>query len=280
MSNKKTFDLRQEKYRFIEANSDLPLQEKGVFVEFIEWPKGKLAVALRIDQSTRYEPARKALSLALKWRDKLLEWQLPVRFPSDLEVFLQISAMRNQEYTFVQIAEEFNKSIVSYVREYVDFVKRVKENNPNIKTETEYWEWKTNILFGGPNRFREFFDGEDGLQSAVKILTVLNYKQKKIEDDLTYGVLAIYENNKNPFLPNSPVSWQKISKGFYKKWKMKNVKRLLKLKEKMDNPPDVKAYYEYNEKRLNPYLRFRGKSKIKPIDKEWTIDNLLRPFDN
>jgi hypothetical protein len=208
--------LSEQAMRFQGTYWNLPfVSDSGVMVRFIEIDKW-LHLMVEIDEDTTSEELRKAIPMALSWRDRLLNWQGPWLRGGDNPFLEELLACQESGETYSNLAERINKRISAYLSEYNQYLLEYEKMRPSFKTMGDFYSWKPKS-----NGF--------SLDHARGVLSALGYKKAIIEDLLLAGLENI-RAGRPAFEKNYPVSREKII-GVIRRWRIGKKHKIIKRDE-------------------------------------------------
>lgn len=187
----KTIELKLNKVK------NLPpiISDSSVFIRLVEiddWVR----VLIEVDEDTTSDDLRKAVPLALLWRDKLLELQ-GIWMKGGNNPFLEVLSLeQNAGESYTNIANRINKRIESLLIEHENYLNDLEANKIKFKTMFDLYLWKSH--------FNQF-----SLSHARDLLKALKLKNSEIDEILKFGLENI-RMGKPAFEKEYPVSRDKI----------------------------------------------------------------------
>src|SRR5437016_3608313 len=173
-------------------NFDIPdVSDSGVLLQFIEignWIK----VMIQVDEDTTSDDLRKAIPMALSWRDRLLEWQGPWMLGGDNPFLEQLSLRQKAGETYRNLANHINQEAASWVHSHVAYTKELEAVQHSFKTMFDFYMWESKA-----NPF--------SLDHARHLLRAVRLKDDKIDGLLTTAVDNV-QAGKPAFEAEYPVS--------------------------------------------------------------------------
>lgn len=192
----KVHDLSEKAGKFQGMNFHVPaVSDSGVLMRFVEiddW----LRVMIEIGEDTTSDDLRGAISLALLWRDKLLEWQGPWMRGGDNPFLEELSDRQKSGQSYNDLANRINQRAAAYLQEFASYLKEFEAVKHSFKTMFDFYMWQPKH-----NRF--------SYEHACGLLRALRLKDTEIEDLLRIGLENVQAGNP-AFEPGYPVSREKL----------------------------------------------------------------------
>lgn len=186
----------QKAKEFGQTTHDLdPMSESGVVVWVVD-SNGWLKIMLELDEDTTHQNIRDAIPLALKWRNRLLEWQGPLLEGGDNWAMNSLHLSQERGASYKDLANQINRGITEYLNEFNEYLKELKEAEPHFKTKLDFFMWR-------PQHRR------NSLEEASELMTLIGFRDDEIEDILNYGLECIQEGEP-PFMDEYPVTSERM----------------------------------------------------------------------
>lgn len=187
--------------QFEYRNHDLALSsDDGVLVRLIELD-GRIGVFIDVDEEVRAKDLERAIPLAHKWRDRLLDYQAPFT-GLQVNLFLdRLDLWHKNGDTYRQIADRINRQIRDDLNQYVEFVRELDSTEADVSTVGGYFSWSA----GKPGQF--------GVDRARGLLQAIRWKEKDDEftmDELLQNALNDIAAGIEPFADEYPVSKSRV----------------------------------------------------------------------
>lgn len=189
--------LSDKASRFEGANHSLTLQDSpGVMIRAVELD-GWLRIMIELRDDTTHDQIRDAIPLALRWRDRLVEWQGHWTSGGDqglLEMMHQ--KQRLGMLSHAQIAEKLNQQIADHLIEHKGW-------------QEEYFALKDDFKTMGDFYLHKWTYNQFAAEHAKGILETMRFPDSEIEAILSEGFGRIM-NGEPPFEQEYPISRDKV----------------------------------------------------------------------
>jgi len=192
----KVQDLSKRAMRFKGGNLDIPdVSDSGVFLQFVEIDNW-IRVMIQVDEDTTSDDLRKAIPMALMWRDRLLEWQGPWMDGGDNPFLEKLSERQKSGESYKDLANRINQQATMWVHGHVVYNKELEAVKHSFKTMFDFYMWKSES-----NPF--------SLDHARHLLRAVRLKDDEIDELLRTAVDNV-QSGKPAFEAEYPVSRDKL----------------------------------------------------------------------
>lgn len=163
--------------KFENDNQDLStISESGVIIYTRELETGYLRLAIDVDEVVTSEQLRKAIPLALKWRDRLIKAQGYTGLGGDNGILWYIDNDITSGMTYRNVATAINKIIAEWLYEHVD------EPMPDFIIKSPYSNKLNLHLDGIETRI------PDPIERVRKLLKTMRLKDQEIKQAIDLGL--------------------------------------------------------------------------------------------
>ena len=148
------------------------MSDSGVIIHVIETIAGPLRIMIDVGEETTSDDLRKAIPLALEWRDSLLEFQGRTGLYSDNSFLASIGEdvskkARTLRFPYKEVAKGINSLIIDWLRESC--------NKPNISQPPQYRKMLDFHLSGIEQRI------PDPVERCRRLLILLRFSEKRFD---------------------------------------------------------------------------------------------------
>ncbi len=272
-----SFDSKLEIRSLIGANPGLPTRINGVQIKFIENPKGFLSVVIPVEWTSTHDQIRSSIDLALKWRDRIIEFQLPAEFPKRTELLLKMNEMRIKGGTYKAIAREFNLGIDRHIKNYAEFYRAAQDaffSDPN----PDFQSWfNTYSLSEQPVEVLEKMNRVLGATKAAELLKALHFSEAQIKEYIHKRIIEILRGLIDPPM-DYPLDGPRTASILRSWMKTKEFKAFEKLAARLQQ-----ARFRQEKRSIKDQKRFVAAylglgNKANGV-KRWDLEKLRRPLD-
>ena len=152
-----------------------------------------LRLMIEVRDETTHQDLRDAIPLAIKWRDRLIDWQGKTEDIYKDQVLSRLHQKNKLGQSYKEIADETNQKVFEYLLECKKFSKELKEVElPKYKTEMKFQLWKGS-LYGY------------SFERAWNLLEVFGFNNEKIVEIINDGFDHI-NRGKSSFIINYPIT--------------------------------------------------------------------------
>lgn len=263
---------------FVSQNTDLDRRVNGNEIKFREDSDGKLAVFIKVGEYTTHDDLRKSASLAMKWQDRLKEWQIPASFPSRQEILLIISREIRSGYSYDKVARKWNRLIERNLCLYVLHVQRVTQKGA-VGSRRDYIDFlieETNNKATWINTFR--LAQQKGADIARQILHDFRFNATATKELIHLGIKRI-RDGKSAFTPDTPLGGEKI-RSMYRAWSnSREYASLLRLSKRMEEGEDLEQNSKDLIESLRPKVTYYSSQSEIPDYSNWSTVDLWTPLE-
>lgn len=195
----KVTELSNKAGRFITQNSNIPLCESEVLIRIIEIDNW-LRVVIEVGENATHENLRKANTLALEWRDRLLDYQGPW-FGGGTNYFKE-SLFRKHERgkSYSEIAKMLNDRILEYIINDLENKRRIEKIQQELGEKATFIDF---LKYQKDNNCMDLFFFS--FEHAKDILREFSMKEMKIEGFIT-EIISCLQNGETPALDEFLIS--------------------------------------------------------------------------
>lgn len=188
---------------------DPPTQEEATAPVYLArlWENpGRVSVVIEAGEDATHDSLRRAIPWALRWRDRLLEYQKPWRAGGDTALMAELSTLQEHGKTYRVLADRINRTLAVHLDGHIRFQADVKAARPAFKTQGDMWAW-----------FGEYCGQQENpnpyaLDHARGLLTALGFSAAEAESTLQAALSEMAAGNQ-PFERGQPVRPTKMRSG-------------------------------------------------------------------